>query len=45
MKNKSGKHGHVCYKINIKKKKREQPTTHSIPRRSPIQVLTVLDVA
>ena len=28
-----------------KKKKRDEPTTHSIPRRSPIQVLTALDVA
>ena len=28
-----------------KKKKREMPTTPGIPRRSPIQVLTGLDVA
>ena len=29
MKNKSGKHGHVCYKINIKKKK-ESSLQHTV---------------
>ena len=28
MKNKSGKHGHVCYKINIKKK--ESSLQHTV---------------